>query len=314
MKTFLKTILLTAVVALSFVNATVHAENERYVFVSHAPDSDSWWNTIKNSLRLAAGQYNVEVDYRNPPTGDYGDMARIIEQATASNPDGIIVTIADYDVLSGPIKKAVARGIPVITVNSGTHEQSEALGAMLHIGQPEYDAGFAAGKRAKADGAKQYLCVNHQIANAALTERCRGFAEGLGVTFGSQMLDVGADPGEIKNRVSAYLRSNKDIDAILTLGPTSAGPTLIALDEMGMHDKMYFGTFDLSKEISEGIKSGKIDWAIDQQPFLQGYLAVTFLVSYSRYGVQVPHHVNSGPGFITKATIDSVSRLAGIYR
>ena len=116
---------------------------------------------------------DVQVDYRNPPTGDLADMARIVEQAGAANPDGIIVTIADYDVLEGPITNAVDKGIPVITINSGTHEQSESLGALLHVGQPEYDAGFGAGKRAKAEGVQKFLCVNHYITNPASVERCQ---------------------------------------------------------------------------------------------------------------------------------------------
>jgi simple sugar transport system substrate-binding protein len=100
--------------------ATASAEGERYVLVSHAPDSDSWWNTIKNGIALAGEQMGVEVEYRNPPTGDLADMARIIEQAAASGPNGIITTLADYDVLSGPIKDAVDSGIDVIIMNTGT--------------------------------------------------------------------------------------------------------------------------------------------------------------------------------------------------
>jgi simple sugar transport system substrate-binding protein len=91
---------------------TASAEGERYVLVSHAPDSDSWWNTIKNGIALAGEQMGVEVEYRNPPTGDLADMARIIEQAAASSPNGIITTLADYDVLSGPIRP---RSIPAST-------------------------------------------------------------------------------------------------------------------------------------------------------------------------------------------------------
>ncbi len=98
---------------------TAFADNERFVFVSHAPDSDSWWNVIKNALKNAGHDEGVKVEYRNPPTGDIADMARIIQQATASNPDGIVTTIADFDVLQSAIQGAVAKGIPVITVNSG---------------------------------------------------------------------------------------------------------------------------------------------------------------------------------------------------
>lgn len=136
-----------AAIALPAVAIPAAAEGERFVLVSHAPDSDSWWNTIKNAIALAGEQMGVTVEYRNPPTGDLADMARIIEQAAASNPDGIISTIADFDVLSGPLGDAVARGIPVITINSGTVEQSKQIGALLHVGQPEYDAGFGAGER-----------------------------------------------------------------------------------------------------------------------------------------------------------------------
>ena len=144
-----------------------HAANERFVLISHAPDSDSWWNTIKNALKNASNEFGVKTEYRNPPTGDLGDMARILDQTIASNPDGIIIPISDYDVLKGGIEKAIKKGIPVITINSGTHEQSEKLGALLHVGQPEYAAGLGAGKRAKAAGVKSFLCVNHYMTNPA---------------------------------------------------------------------------------------------------------------------------------------------------
>jgi simple sugar transport system substrate-binding protein len=186
-----------AAIALPAVAIPAAAEGERFVLVSHAPDSDSWWNTIKNAIALAGEQMGVTVEYRNPPTGDLADMARIIEQAAASNPDGIISTIADFDVLSGPLADAVARGIPVITINSGTVEQSKQIGALLHVGQPEYDAGFGAGEKAKAAGVTNFLCVNHYITNPASVERCQGFADALGVDLGNQMIDAGQDPGEI---------------------------------------------------------------------------------------------------------------------
>lgn len=257
---------------------------------------------------------NVEVEYRNPPTGDLADMARIIQQASASNPDGIISTIADFDVLSGPLSDAVAKGIPVITINSGTVEQSKQIGALLHVGQPEYDAGYGAGERAKANGVTSFLCVNHYITNPASVERCQGFADALGVELGNQMIDSGQDPAEIKSKVMAYLNANPDTNGITTLGPTSAEPTLAALDEMGKGGAIYFGTFDLSGAIADGIKSDVIAFAIDQQPYLQGYLPVVILTNYARYGVVPGNSINSGPGFVTKDNIALVEEYAGVYR
>jgi len=285
-----------------------------YVLVSHAPDSDSWWNTIKNGIALAGEQMGVEVEYRNPPTGDLADMARIIEQAAAAGPNGIITTLSDYDVLRGPIQDAVASGIDVIIMNSGTPEQAREVGALMYVGQPEYDAGFAAGQRAKGDGVGSFLCVNHYISSPSSVERCQGFADALGVDLGNQMIDSGQDPAEIKNRVLAYLNANPDTDAILTLGPTSADPTILALEENGMAGDIYFGTFDLGTEIVKAIKGDVINWGIDQQPFLQAYLPVVVLANYHRYGVLPGNNINSGPGFVTKDALELVEKYAGEYR
>ncbi|MEM9060692.1 MAG: sugar ABC transporter substrate-binding protein [Pseudomonadota bacterium] len=313
MKTLLAAV---AVAALSVAGLTqpAIADGEKYVLVSHAPDSDSWWNTIKNGIALAGEQMGVEVEYRNPPTGDLADMARIIEQAAASGPNGIITTLADPDVLSGPIKAAVDSGVDVIIMNSGTPDQAREVGALMYVGQPEYDAGHAAGLRAKGDGVASFLCVNHYINSPSSTQRCQGFADGLGVDLGNQMIDSGQDPSEIKNKVLAYLSANPNTDAILTLGPTSADPTLLALDENGMAGDIYFGTFDLGDEIVKGIKAGVINWGIDQQPFLQAYLPVVVLTNYHRYGVLPGNNINSGPGFVTKDGLTLVEKYAGEYR
>lgn len=305
---------LTMAVPFAMVTTTAHAEGERYVLVSHAPDSDSWWNTVKNGINLAGKQMDVKVEYRNPPTGDLADMARIIEQATASKPNGIITTLADFDVLSGPIRAAVDQGINVIIMNSGTPEQTREIGALMFVGQPEYDAGFAAGQRAKGDGVKSFVCVNHAISNTVVAERCRGFADALGIELGKSMLDSGEDPGEIKNRVLAYLAANPKTDAILTLGPTSADPTIAALKENGMAGDIYFGTFDLGTEIVKAIKADIIEWGIDQQPFLQAYLPVVILTNYDRYGVLPGNNINSGPGFVTKDALELVEKYAGEFR
>ncbi|MEX0970030.1 MAG: sugar ABC transporter substrate-binding protein [Paracoccaceae bacterium] len=315
MKTAMKKFVVSAVAATALMSASVAmAEGERYVLVSHAPDSDSWWNTIKNGLALAGEQMDVTVEYRNPPTGDLADMARIIEQAAASAPDGIITTLADFDVLSGPIRAAVDSGIDVIIINSGTPDQARSLGALMYVGQPEYDAGYAAGLRAAGDGVGSFLCVNHYISSPSSTERCQGFADGLGIDLGNQMIDSGQDPSEILNRVMAYLNANPDTDAVLTLGPTSADPTILALTQMGLAGDIYFGTFDLGGDIVQAIQDGVIQWGIDQQPFLQAYLPVVVLTNYHRYGVLPGNNINSGPGFVTADALDLVAELAGEYR
>ncbi|MFT6104714.1 MAG: simple sugar transport system substrate-binding protein [Paracoccaceae bacterium] len=316
MKSVITKLMLTAAVIVSplMASAEGHGDNLTYVLVSHAPDSDSWWNTVKNGFALAGKQMGVNVEYRNPPTGDLADMARIIEQTTASAPDGIITTLADFGLLKGPIMAAVDQGIDVIIMNSGSPAQAAEVGALMYVGQPEYDAGLAAGQRAARDGVSSFLCVNHYISSPSSTERCQGFADGLGVDLANQMIDSGQDPSEIKNRVLAYLSANPETDAILTLGPTSADPTILALEENGMAGDIYFGTFDLGEEIVKGLKSGVINWGIDQQPFLQAYLPVVVLANYDRYGVLPGNNINSGPGFVTADALAKVEEFAGEFR
>jgi simple sugar transport system substrate-binding protein len=314
----------------------------RYVLISHAPDSDSWWNVIKNSIKQAGEDYSVTVDYRNPPSGDLADMARLIEQAAAADYDGVITTIADYNVLQGAIGKVTAKKIPLITINSGTTEQSEKLGAIMHVGQPEYAAGKGAGERAKAAGVKSFLCVNHYATNPASFERCRGFAEAIGADYKKSTLDVGDDPTTIESKVSAYLRQHPETNGVLALGPTSASPTIRALEKSGKAGKLWMATFDLSDDISKAIKSGTVKFAIDQQPYLQGYIPVAVLATmkqmkttdlkkvaaavkanpktkkrFDEYGLVPnygPRHISSGPGFITKDNIAKVEKYAGQYR
>jgi simple sugar transport system substrate-binding protein len=313
-----------------------------YVFISHAPDSDSWWNTIKNALKDASKDFDVQVDYRNPPNGDLADMARLIEQAAAQNPDGVVTTIADFQVLQGAIKKITDKKIPLITVNSGTNEQSEKLGALMHVGQPEYEAGKGAGERAKAAGVKSFVCVNHYATNPASFERCKGFAEAIGADFKSSTIDTGIDPAAVESKTAAYLRQRPGTQAVLALGPDSAAPALKAVEKAGLAGKIFFATFDLSDEISRGIKAGTINFAIDQQPYLQGYIPIGVMAEMKllkttdlkkgvealkanpkyqerlkEYGLEPVYgarHIGSGPGFVTKDNIAKVEKYAGQYR
>jgi len=334
--------LAAAALVMTFTTPASVAANEKFVLISHAPDSDSWWNTIKNAIKQAGEDFNVSVDYRNPPNGDLADMSRLIEQAAARNYDGVIVSIADFSVLKKAVETVVAKKIPLITINSGTQQQSEELGAVMHVGQPEYDAGYGAGAKAKAAGIKSFLCVNHYATNPSSFERCRGFAEAIGADYKTSTLDTGIDPTAVESKVSAYLRNNPSTQAVLALGPDSAVPSLRALQKMGLKSKIWFATFDLSEDIVKGIKDGSVQFAIDQQPYLQGYIPVAalalmkqykttdvaviqeklkanpkFQARLAEYGlapIYGPRHISSGPGYITKDNLDKVLKYAGQYR
>src|ERR671918_1870575 len=174
----------------------------RFVVVSHGQASDPFWSVVQNGVNQAAEDMGVQVEYQAPDTFDMVEMSQLIDAAVASQPDGLVVSIPDADALGDSIKAAVAAGIPVISMNSGS-DVAEELGALLHLGIDEYPSGFAAGEKMKALGKTSGACVNMEVGNVALDQRCQGFADALGGN--SQVIATSIDPIEIKSGVTGYL-------------------------------------------------------------------------------------------------------------
>src|SRR5690606_1484680 len=211
-----------SVVALALVAASTPAEATRIVFITHAQAVDAFWSVVKNGVDDAAELMGVEVQYQAPQTFDMVQMAQLIDAAVATRPDGLVVSIPDAEALGDSIRAAVAAGIPVISMDAGL-DVSKELGALLHMGIDEYPSGFAAGEKMKELGKTSGACVNMEVGNVALDQRCQGFADALGGN--SQVIATSIDPIEIKNGVAGYLMQHPEIDAVLTAGATAFDPT-----------------------------------------------------------------------------------------
>ena len=281
------------------------------IVVTHGSDTDAFWGVVRNGVEAAREDTGANVQYRNPPPGDLNEMASLIEAAIAQNPDGLVVSIPAPDILGGPIEAAVAAGIPVISMNSGAGV-SKSLGAVMHVGQPEYEAGLGGGEKSKGLGGSNGVCFNHEPMNTALKDRCQGFADGMGESL--NMVEVSTDFDDIKNTVIAHMTSNPDTNAIMAVGPTGCDPTIAALKEMGKSGSVVLGCFDLGPAIVDGIIDGTVAYAIDQQQFLQGYIPVVVLHLNHRNGTLPGNSINSGPGFVTQGNVELVKKLAGVER
>ncbi len=286
------------------------AAAQRIVVVTHGQAADPFWSVVKNGVDLAAKELGVKVEYRAPETFDMVQMGQLIDAAIASKPDGLVVSIPDADALGPHIKAAVEAGIPVISINSGA-DVFKKFGVMMHVGQEEYIAGKGGGEKMRAMGVKKAVCVNHEVGNVALDQRCQGFKDGLGPGASVDVLSVPTDFTEVRNAILSYLQRNPDIQGILTLGPVGAEPTLQALEEAGKIGSVTFGTFDLSPAVLKALSEGKMAFAIDQQQFLQGYLPIVFLTNYIRYGLFPANDVVlTGPGFVTPKNAAQVIDLS----
>ncbi|MBN1210491.1 MAG: sugar ABC transporter substrate-binding protein [Myxococcaceae bacterium] len=278
--------------------------------VTHGQASDTFWSVVKNGVDNAAKDLGVTVTYNAPQTFDMVAMSRLIDAEVAKKPDGLVVSIPDANALSRSIKAAVEAGIPVISINSGGDVYKQ-LGVLLHVGQTEYEAGFGGGEKMAAAGVKNALCVNHEVGNGSLDLRCKGFLDAVakGGGTGKVLAVNAADPTDSKQKVSAAM--GEGIDGIMTLGPLGAGPALAALKEGGGLGKVKLGTFDLTPDVLAGIRDGALEFAIDQQQYLQGYLPIVLLTQYKQYGVLPAGGIlPTGPGFVTKANAAQVIELS----
>jgi simple sugar transport system substrate-binding protein len=283
------------------------AQDYRFVVVVHGQAADPFWSVVKNGVDEAAADTGATVEYRAPTTFDMVQMSQLIDAAVASQPDGLVVSIPDADALGPSIETAVAAGIPVISMNSGS-DVREQLGVAVHVGQTEYEAGLGGGKRMKEAGVTSAICINQEVGNVALDLRCEGFADGLEGEV--EVVAVTMDPTEIQNAISAQLSNNPDIGGVLALGPSAAEPALQALEQSGALEQVQFGTFDLSPGVLQAIADGKMAFAIDQQQFLQGYLPIVLLKQYVQYGLMPAGTVMTGPGFVTQENAEQVIELA----
>jgi simple sugar transport system substrate-binding protein len=280
----------------------------RIAVVTHGQASDPFWSVVKNGVDQGAEDMGVEVEYNAPQTFDPVKMSQLIDAAVASEPDGLVISIPDPEALRESIEKANEAGIPIVSINTGS-DVSEELGALTHVGQTEFIAGEGAGERLAEEGVDNALCINQEVGNVALDQRCEGFEQGLGGQVQVVAVDMN-NPTDAQAKIETAVRQNPDINGILALGPTGAEPALKALREMGKLQDIPLATFDLAPSVLEAIRDGDMVFAVDQQQYLQGYLPIVILTNYAQYGVTPESEVLTGPAFVTQENAQQVINLS----
>jgi simple sugar transport system substrate-binding protein len=277
--------------------------NSGYTFamITHETPGDTFWDRIKAGAQQASKDTGSTLKYSADP--DATKQAVLIQNAIDSKVDGIATTLVTPDALIPNVKKAVAAGIPVDTFNSGLGFYKQA-GALTHFSSDEYLAGQQAGERVKAAGGNKVLCVIQQAGSVALEDRCKGVKD----TFpNTQNIQVnGADDSAVTSSLQAKLSEDKDIDWVITLGAAQALDTIKAIPAAGSKAKV--GTFDLNNDAAQAVQDGKLQFCIDQQPYLQGYLSITQLYLYKKNGniMGGGGPVLTGPSFVDKTNVAAV--------
>ncbi|MER5668039.1 substrate-binding domain-containing protein [Streptomyces mirabilis] len=275
--------------------------------ITHAAPGDTFWDLIRKGAQAAAAKDNVKLVYSSDPNA--GNQANLVQNALDQKVDGIALTAAKPDALKAVAAKAASAGVPVVGFNSGLDDWKR-LDMLEYFGQDENIAGQAFGGRLNRLGAKHALCVIQEQGQVALEARCAGLKKGF--TGKTDTLYVnGTDMPSVKATITAKLRQDSSIDQVVTLGAPFALTAVQSAQDAG--GKAKIATFDLNKDLVKAVQSGSVEFAVDQQPYLQGYLAVDALWLYKTNGNvsgggTAP--VLTGPAFVTKENVDTVAEFA----
>ncbi|MGW4334683.1 substrate-binding domain-containing protein [Rhodococcus koreensis] len=274
--------------------------------ITHEVPGDSFWDLVRKGAETAAAKDNIELRYSSDPEAP--NQANLVQSAIDSQVDGIALTLAKPDAMRTAAASADAAGIPLVAFNSGL-DAWKPLGVKEYFGQDEAIAGEAAGQRLTEDGARKTLCVIQEQGHVGLEARCAGATKGF--SGQTEILNVnGKDMPSVEATITAKLQQDPAIDRVLTLGAPIALTAVQSVSNAGSDAKVV--TFDTNAELVDAIKSGDIQWAVDQQPFLQGYLAVDSLWLYLNNGNVIGGGAPTltGPAFIDQSNIDSIAEYA----
>jgi simple sugar transport system substrate-binding protein len=282
-------------------------EELKIAMITHAAPGDTFWDIVQKGAEMAAKKDNVNLVYSSDP--DVAKQANLIENAINQDVDGIAVSLANPDGLRGAISDARDAGIPVVTFNSGLSAWQD-VGALAHFGQDETVAGHAFGERLNEEGAEHAVCVIQEQGNIALEQRCAGVKD----TFEGETETLyveGTDMPSVKSSIEAKLRQDDSIDYVVTLGAPFAMTAVSAVGDAGSEAQV--ATFDLNPELARAIQAGDVQFAVDQQPYLQGYMSVDTLWLYNTNG-NFPgggaEPVLTGPAFVDETNIEDVAAFA----
>ncbi|MFF3466649.1 sugar ABC transporter substrate-binding protein [Streptomyces sp. NPDC001984] len=275
--------------------------------VTHQAPGDTFWDIVRKGAEAAAAKDNIKLIYSADPNA--GNQANLVQNAVDQKVDGIAITLAKPDAMKGVVGKAKAANIPVVGLNSGVSDWKK-LGLMEFFGQDETVAGEALGKKLNELGSKKAVCVIQEQGNVGLTQRCDGVKKTFSGTTETLYVN-GTDMPSVKSTITAKLKQDSAIDYVVTLGAPFALTAVQSVSDAGSKAKI--ATFDLNKELTGAISKGTIEFAVDQQPYLQGYLAVDSLWLYKNngnYSGGGEQPVLTGPAFVDKTNVDAVAQFA----
>lgn len=286
------------------------------IYVVGGKADDPFWSRVKRGAEDAGKLVKAgggSVTWLGPQ--DYSnlgpDAAKLIDTAVSNKATAIIGPDWVPEAEDAAFKRVVGKGIPLWIYNAGGIEAADRLGALNYIGSDDHEAGKAGGEYLGEQGVENVLCVNTLPGASNSEARCDGIAEGIEASGGtSEQLPLPStsfgNPTAVSQAIKAALLKDDSVDAVVTISTGDADAAASGIQQAGVGDKVELGTFDMDESQLKNIKAGKLLFCIDQQPYMQGYLAVSLAHSYVKYGINLPQRpLLTGPAIIDGSNVDT---------
>jgi len=278
----------------------------RFVLVSHRT-TDPLLVATQFGAQDAASLLGVDVEWTGAPSGSVKDTIASLQSTIASKPDGIAVSRPDPPAFDATVGGAVKAGIPLVSFDVGG-----AGRRLSYVGQDHYSAGRAAAAAiAAAAGTGDVLLLAPQMDDAGTRRRIDGARRELQRTrLTASLTQSDARPSSL----AAAARRATRLRAILAFDATTTALAGAYVQEKGLAGRVYAGGFDLLPNHHDLVAGGYLDFVVDMQPYLLGFLPVLllFLQKISQ-GIVVPANVEIPPRILRASSIDAFLKTASRF-
>lgn len=294
-----------------------HSSEEYYVFIA-ANVQVPYWKTAGAGFSKAADEFKVRSDFLGPQNYDPKDQRATLDQAVQKRATGILLAVTDPAVLKDSIDKAVAAGIPVITMDSDAPDSKR----LFFIGTNNYQAGLTGGQRlAQELKGKGNVVVFTMPGQPNLQDRLRGYRDALERSGGikiTRVVDIQGDPRIAFDTTTQIIGKEKDkVDAFVCLEAQSGKEVAGVLNSYHITGKVVMA-MDTDQETLELIQKGVIVATIAQKPYSMAFVGLQMLDNLYHHKpasldtdwskdsfAPIPAFVDTGSNLIDKANVAS---------
>jgi len=282
----------------------------KFVFVCHVT-TNSFFTPTQYGAQDACSLLNCEFQFTGSKDSIVAEMVNATNTAISAKADGIALAVVDKDAFRAPVDKALDAGIPVVSYNADGARDDKGTNRLAYIGQGLYESGFALGQRAIEAGLDSGEVVGFIATPGALNiqPRIDGASDAIkqsGKSLKFTPVGTNADVPKGLSIIDAYAQGHSNLAGMLAVDAGSTSSVGQVVQKYKMRDKglKVAGGFDLVPETLNAINGGSLDFTIDQQPYLQGFLPVLYLYLYKLSGGLIfPSETNTGLLFVTKDNV-----------